>query len=255
MELYIILLLFIVGTIFGSFFNVVGDRLPRGESIVFPPSHCNSCNHRLTALELIPVLSYLFQGGKCKKCKAKLSIVYPLYEIFCGAMFVATYLSFGPTADFIIALTFVSMLLIIFISDISYMIIPDEVLITTLILLIIEMIAFNGLSFTLSALLNGLIAGVIMLLLKFMGDFLFKKESMGGGDIKLLFFFGMVIDWPMAILTIFMAAFIALPVAITVLVKKKDHQVPFGPFLNIAAMIILFTHIDINMVLNFLNVL
>src|SRR5574344_1067823 len=205
MEIYICVLLFIVGTIFGSFFNVVGDRLPRGESIVFPPSHCNKCNHRLTMLELIPILSYIMQGGKCKKCKTKLSIIYPLYEVLVGIMFVLTYISFGPTYEFVIALTFISMLLIIFISDIEYMIISYEVLIVSLIFLIVEFIFFKGFNAMLLSLLNGLIAASIMLVLKLFGDVLFKKESMGGRDIKLMFFFGMMLGWPMAIICIFIA--------------------------------------------------
>lgn len=255
MEIYICVLLFIVGTIFGSFFNVVGDRLPRGESIVFPPSHCNKCNHRLTMLELIPILSYIMQGGKCKKCKTKLSIIYPLYEVLVGIMFVLTYISFGPTYEFVIALTFISMLLIIFISDIEYMIISDEVLIVSLIFLIVEFIFFKGFNAMLLSLLNGLIAASIMLVLKLFGDVLFKKESMGGGDIKLMFFFGMMLGWPMAIICIFIASFIALPIATYILYKKKDHHVPFGPFLNIAAIIVLLSKIDIKAIIEFLKLI
>lgn len=249
MEIYFIILFFIMGIFFGSFFNVVGDRLPRGESIVFPPSHCNNCNHRLTPLELIPILSFILQGGKCRKCACKLSLVYPLYEIICGIVFVLSYLSFGLTPELIIVITFISMLLIIFVSDIGYMIISDEVLIATLILLIIETIFIHNLSYLFDSILNGIIAFIIMFLIKIVGDFLFKKESMGGGDIKLMFFFGFMLGWEMAIICIFIASFIALPVASLILVTKKEHHIPFGPFLNIAAILVLLLHIDITAII------
>ena len=87
MVLYLFLSFFMIGTIFGSFYYVVAYRIPKGESIVSPPSHCPNCNHRLGPLELIPIFSYLFQLGRCKSCKCKISIFYPLYEILCGLLF------------------------------------------------------------------------------------------------------------------------------------------------------------------------
>ncbi len=253
MEIYFIVVFFIIGIFLGSFFNVVGDRLPRGESIVFPPSHCNNCNHRLTPLELIPILSFIFQRGKCKKCGCKLSLVYPLYETLCGIAFVLAYLSFGLSLELLIVLTFLSMLLIILVSDIGYMIISDEVLITTLVLLFIETFYIHGLSYLFSSILDGVIAFLVMFLLKLTGDFLFKKESMGGGDIKLMFFFGFMLGWEMAIICIFIASFIALPVASFILYKKNDHHIPFGPFLNIAAILVLLLHIDITTIIKIIT--
>ena len=126
MEIYYAIVLFVFGTIFGSFYNVVGDRVADGKSIIYPPSHCPKCKHRLTPLELVPILSYLFQGGKCKNCKCKIPLFHPLYEIFVGVLFMFSYISFGFTGDLVIAITFVSMLAIIIVSDYYYMIIPDE---------------------------------------------------------------------------------------------------------------------------------
>ena len=95
MEVSIILSFFIVGTIFGSFYNVVGYRVPKGESLIYPSSHCTKCNHKLGMLELIPVLSFLFLGGKCKKCKDKISWFYPLFEFISGVLFALSYVVFG----------------------------------------------------------------------------------------------------------------------------------------------------------------
>lgn len=250
MEIAIGIFIFIMGTIFGSFYNVVGYRLPKGESIVFPPSHCTNCNHQLTFFELIPVLSYVFQKGKCKHCHQKISLFYPIFELLTGILFVLCYLSFGLTPKLIIALTFVSMMIIIVVSDYHYLIISDGVLITFAIILFIEIILINGLEQALYSLLNGVLAFVTMYLLKKFGDFLFKKESMGGGDIKLLFIFGMVLTYPIAILSIFIGSIIGLPLALIILYKKKDNVIPFGPFLAAGATLLLLLQVNLDTIIN-----
>ena len=250
MEIAIGIFIFIMGTIFGSFYNVVGYRLPKGESIVFPPSHCTNCNHQLTFFELIPVLSYVFQKGKCKHCHQKISLFYPIFELLTGILFVLCYFSFGLTPKLIIALTFVSMMIIIVVSDYHYLIISDGVLITFAIILFIEIILINGLEQALYSLLNGVLAFVTMYLLKKFGDFLFKKESMGGGDIKLLFIFGMVLTYPIAILSIFIGSIIGLPLALIILYKKKDNVIPFGPFLAAGATLLLLLQVNLDTIIN-----
>lgn len=239
------IIFFVFGTVFGSFYNVVGDRLPVGKSIIYPRSHCTKCNHQLSPIELIPILSYIFQGGKCKKCKTKLSIFYPLYEVTSGLLFMLCYLKFGITSDIIIPITFVSMILIIIISDIQYMIIPDQVLVTFGIIIVIEIFALNGLQTLSYRLVNGVIASCIMMLIKMFGDFIFKKESMGGGDIKLLFFFGLCLGWPNAIFSIFLGSLIGFPISLIIMRVKKSNIIPFGPFLSLGAMIILFTQFNV----------
>lgn len=253
MELSIIIGLFILGTIFGSFYNVVAYRLPKGESILYPGSHCPKCNHKLKPLELIPILSYILQKGKCVNCKDKISIFYPISEIICGLLFVICYLSFGISYNLIIALTFTSLLIIVILSDYYYMIIEDSVLIVFSILLMIEIYFINGIDIFLHSLLSALISFIIMLLLKLFGDFIFKRESMGGGDIKLMAVFGLIIGWELSIITIFLSAFIALPVSVYIMKANKNHEIPYGPFLSMAALIIYFCHIDINMILSFLS--
>lgn len=160
------------------------------------------------------------------------------------------YLIFGYSIDLIISLIFISMLLVIIISDYQTYIIPDEVLITSIILLIIPIILKSGFNGLLVALLNGAISFTIMFLLKKLGDFMFKKDSMGGGDIKLMFVFGMVLGYQASILSIFVASIIGLPISLIFLNKSKNHEIPFGPFLAISAMILLFTKIDFNSILS-----
>ena len=153
MTVYIFLCFFMVGAIFGSFYYVVAYRLPKGESIVYPSSHCPNCNHRLGPLELVPIFSYLFQLGRCKSCKCKISIFYPLFEIVCGLLFGFAYLSYGFNFELLIVLTFVSMIMIIMLSDYYYMIISDEVLIFFGVSLFVEMIFIYGFNYALVHLL------------------------------------------------------------------------------------------------------
>ena len=246
MDIYYMIVLFILGCVFGSFYNVVGDRLPEGKSIVKPSSHCPKCGHNLTPLELIPIFSFLFQRGKCKGCNAKIPIMHPLFELLSGILFLLAYLSFKLTPQLLIALTFISILLIIFVSDINYMIIPDEVLVVGVIFLTVEKLIIYGVNSVLISILNGVICFILMLLLKKLGDFLFKKESMGGGDIKLLFVFGFVLGAPMAILSIFVGSIIGLPICLIVVAKNSSHEIPFGPLLSLGAIIILLFQINLD---------
>ena len=251
MEIYYCVVMFILGSVLGSFYNVVGYRIPKGESIVFPSSHCTNCGYKLKAYELIPIFSFLFLGGKCSKCKQKISWFYTIFETLTGILFLLCYIIFKNNVfDLIISLTFVSMIIIIFISDYHYLIIPDSVLIIFSILLLIELSLKNGITNIYLPILNGILSFVCMYIIKLIGDFLFKKESMGGGDIKLLFVIGMVLGFPEALFSIFIGSLVGLPIAFIILMKNKDHVIPFGPLLGIGAIVMLLTQFN---VVNFIN--
>lgn len=247
-EVLYIMTFFIFGTIMGSFYNVVGYRLPNGMSLIKPDSHCPNCNHRLGAMELIPVVSYFIQLGKCKHCGQKIAIFYPIFEFLTGILFVISYLVFGLTNELLVSLIFSSTLLIVVLSDIKYMIIPDELLIFSGIMLVIVRLMMGYEIVPL--LLDAILPFIILLLVKMLGDFLFKKESLGGGDIKLMVIFGLVIGWQSCILSIALAAFIALPISLIILAVKKTNIIPFGPFLSAAALIIYYFSIDYVSILN-----
>lgn len=253
MNYFFCIFFLLLGMILGSFYNVVGWRLPKGESIIYPPSHCPNCNHQLKILDLIPVFSFILQRGKCRYCKNKIAWYYPVFEFLCGIVFMLCYLVFGITPELLKALTFVSMLIIIMVSDFNYMIIPDEVLLFFGCLLALEIGIIDGYKVLISSLINGLIAFVVMYLLKTLGDFMFKKESMGGGDIKLMFIFGLVLGAPLAIISIFIGSLVGLPISLILLSKNSEHIVPFGPYLSIGATIILLLNIDFNTLINFLS--
>lgn len=252
MEVYFLCLFFILGTIMGSFYHVVATRLSNEESIVKPGSHCPRCNHFLKWYENIPIISYLILGGRCSKCNSKIPLSYLIVEIITGALFAVCYHSFGLSLEFLVGLVFISSLITIIISDIEYMIILDEVLVVaTLLIAIIYMVGF-GLLESAYYIYSGIGAFLVMYSIKIFGDKAFKKESLGGGDIKLMFLFGMVLGLPMAICSIFLATFIAFPISLIVLFSNKENVIPFGPFLSMSAILIFIAKIDIMDVLNFL---
>lgn len=255
MEIYYMIVTFIFGTVLGSFYNVVGYRIPKGQSLITPSSHCTKCNHKLGASELVPIFSWIFLRGKCKNCGEKISCFYPIFEFSTGALFCLSYYLFGFSIEFLISITFISMLLIIIISDYQTMIIPDEVLLVFGTLLIIELF-FKGNGSWLAIcnhLINGLLSFLIMFLLKKFGDFLFKKESMGGGDLKLMFVIGLVLDWKLSIIVIFLASFIGLPISLFVLFNKKTDIIPFGPFLSVSAIILFLSQIQFDTLIRILT--
>ena len=252
MEKIFLVIFFILGSVMGSFFHVVASRLSKGESIVKPGSHCHYCNHNLKWYELIPIFSFLFLRGKCSKCSAKLPLSYLLIEIITGILYSVAFHVFGFSYDLIIGLIFISSLITVIISDIEYMIILDEVLILATIFIIIFMTISSGLYYTFEHIGYGALAFLTMYGVKLLGDNLFKKESLGGGDIKLLFLFGLVLGYPLAMCSIFLATFIAFPVALYILFSSKDNIIPFGPFLCMSAVLLLIWGIKFSEIINFI---
>jgi len=252
MELYIYLILFIFGSIMGSFLNVLAVRLSNNESILWPSSHCHNCSHKLKWYELIPIVSYIIQRGKSRCCSTRIPISYLIVEIITGILYMVSYHSFGLSYEFVISLVFISSLIVVIVSDIEYMIILDEVIAVSSILIIGLELIFFGLDYTVEKIISGILAFGSMFVIKLIGDRIFKKESMGGGDIKLMFLFGIVIGYALSICDIFLATFIAFPVAVYILLSRKDNLIPFGPFLAMGAILIHISKIDINSIINFL---
>lgn len=246
--LYTIFML-IMGTIFGSFYNVVGYRIPNGLSIVKPGSFCPKCNHSLKWYELIPIFSYIFQKGKCKCCKERISIIYPMVEITTGILFAVSYYIFGFSYEFILALIVSSFLVIVIVSDINYLIIPDEVTFFFCLLLFFVKLFIEGIVIAVFSLGFGVLLFGIMYLIMILGNLIFKKESMGGGDVKLMFFVGMAIGPTLGMFSIFLSSVIALPLSLMVYIKDKDNVIPFGPFILIATFMIVLFGIDSDMIL------
>ncbi len=252
MTIYLILF-FIIGLLFGSFYNVVGLRLPKKESIIYPSSHCPKCNHKLSWYELIPVLSYIFLKGKCKNCKEKISIMYPVMELISGILFALSYYSFGLTLSIIPALLTSSIFVIIVVSDLNYYIIPDSILAIYGILMFIYNIISKGFLEACTYVVYGLIMFIFMYLLMKLGNFLFKEESLGGGDIKLMGVLGQLFNPFMSFISLALASLIAIPSSLFFNIKKKDNIIPFGPFITGGFLIMLFSKLDLQTILDFLT--
>ena len=236
--------IFIIGAIFGSFYGVVGTRLPEGKSIVKPRSHCEKCGHILKWYENIPILSYIFLGGLCKKCKNPIGFVYFLTELLSGCLFALCYKVFGISYEFFTAVILSSLVIIIFVSDSKYMIINDSPLIVSAILIFIIKWLDTGILSALMSLVYGLIIFGVAYLLMLFGSLAFKQEALGGGDIKLSFVAGMVLGVKLGILYIVLASFLAFPYAVYVTLKNKDNMLPFGPFL-VSSLLIIYLNMNI----------
>ena len=244
--------IFIIGAIFGSFYSLVGTRLPEERSIVKPGSHCEKCGHVLIWYENIPLISYIFLGGLCKKCKEPIGSIYFLMELLSAALFALCYKVFGITPSFFLSLIIVSLVIIIFVSDSKFMIINDSPLVVSLILIFIIKWFDTGIISSLLSLLYGfIIFGVAYLLILF-GYLVFKQEALGGGDIKLSFIAGMLLGVKLGIVYIVLASFLAFPYALYITIKNKDNMLPFGPFL-VASLFIVF--LNMNMLNELLRVL
>lgn len=236
MELFV----FIIGLLMGSFYNVVGLRLPKGESIIFPGSHCPNCNHKLPWYENIPLLSYIALRGKCSKCHEHISLIYPAMEMLTGILFLLSYLLFGFNESFYIALVLSSLVVIIFVSDSKYMIISDGPLLVSGILIFIIKFYYEGLKVAATSIGYGLLIFIVVYLLMLFGNFMFKKESLGGGDIKLSFIAGMTLGPILGLFYIVLASFLAFPYAMYISIKNQDGMLPFGPFLVTSLLVIYY---------------
>lgn len=229
---------FLFGLIFGSFYNVVGLRVPKNQSIVYPNSHCTKCKHELAWFELIPVLSYLFLRGKCRKCGLKISPIYPIIEALTGFLFAFSYVMFGWSLELIIAILFISLLVIITVSDLAYMLIPDKILLFFLIPMAFLRFFITPLTPWWDAILGPVIGFAVLYLLAVV-----SKGGMGGGDIKLFFVIGIVLGLKATLMTLFLASFFGSLFGIGQMLLNKFQKrtpVPFGPFISLAAVICYF---------------
>ena len=253
MEILYIVCFFIIGLVFGSFFCCVGLRLSTGKKFINDRSICDKCGHVLAWYDLIPVVSFILLKGRCRYCHEKVSLLNPFIEVVTGILFALSYYSFGFSLDLVLSLSLVALSMIIFASDLTYMIIPDEVIIFFSIVIIILEFFLKGISGVGLSLLSGLSLFFFMYCLMMLGNALFKKESLGGGDVKLFFVLGLVIDPFLGLVTIFLASLIALPVSLYLLYKNKEHMIPFGPFILIAFLIIFFSKVTTSEIFDFLT--
>lgn len=225
----------IFGIIIGSFLNVCIYRIPNKKSIVYPSSFCPICGTPLKPLDLVPLLSYLLNSGKCKYCKVKISIQYPLIELLNGIIYILLFMKYGLSILFFKYAVLSSLIIVIAVIDLKTKEIPDE------------LNAFGLLSGLLFSLLHNtkfsLIDGSLGLLL---GSAIFlliaiaSGGAMGGGDIKMIGMLGFAVGWKNILLLMLLSFVIGAVISVVLMllrIKSRKDYIPFGPFIALAYLI------------------
>jgi len=225
---------FLLGLLITSFTNVVGLRVPVGESIVHPRSHCPTCGHVLGPLELTPVLGYVLLGGKCRSCKQSISIKYPALELLGGVLYAYAFWQFGWSMELALTLVLTSLLFILTMSDLAYMLIPNKILLFFLpIALIVRYLS------PLENWYNPIIGGIVGFVLLFV-IFLASRRGMGAGDVKLFGLLGIFLGPFHVVIALFVSAFVGSVIGLTLLglgrVKRKQ-PIPFVPSIAIGTLL------------------
>ncbi len=238
---FISIFIFILGTVFGSFFNVCIHRLPREESITWPSSRCPACQKSIAWYDNIPILSMLFLKGCCRNCGARIAPRYFVVELITGLFYLWIWFYFGWEIKGLVSVVLFSLLLIATVVDLEHEIIPDEISLGGL-----------GLGFLLSpvfpllhgqtiwwwgltdALIGALVGGGLIYVTGVIGSFIFRKDAMGGGDVKLLAMLGTFLGWKKVVLVYLLAPILALPLGLFLKFVKRVEVIPFGPFLSLA---------------------
>jgi leader peptidase (prepilin peptidase) / N-methyltransferase len=230
---------FVLGTLFGSFANVCIYRLPQHLSLVFPGSQCPCCQEALRPWQNIPLLSYVLLGGRCATCKTAISPRYPLVELGNGLLYVWLYYHYHFSVQAMVFALLATALLIVSCIDLAHTIIPDAITLPGIVV---------GLSTSLwltpvgigNAVLGAFMGGGLFLLIAVLSVVILQREGMGGGDIKLIAMIGAFLGWHAVLVTIFLGAVLgALVGTVLMLLRRQGRKepVPFGPFLAIGALL------------------
>lgn len=251
------LIVFLFGACIGSFLNVCIVRLPDEKSVIKPRSHCVHCKKQIPWYDNIPFVSYLALGGKCRFCKTHISFRYFLVELIAGFAFLGFYCYYGLTPLTAAYWVMISGFIVAIFTDFQHRIIPDEVTIYGMLAGMIlsfavpdlHGVAWNGYAARELALgrstLGVLVGGGLIYVMGLLGEVIFRKESMGGGDVKLMAMVGAFLGWKLAVLTFFIAPFFGAIYGIVEKIRTKDSYLAYGPFLILGALISMFWGQDI----------
>lgn len=247
MPMYVYLVAFALGAVVGSFLNVCIHRLPRSESVVRPGSHCPACGGPIAPYDNVPILSYLLLRGRCRACHARISPRYLLIELANGIGYSVILWRFGLGWPAAVYAVLFSALLVITVIDLSHQIIPDAITLPGIGLGVLCAATVLPVSLA-DSVLGGLVGGGLLWVLAWASPYLFGKEGMGGGDIKLLAMIGVFLGWKPALLTVMVGALVGSVVGIGLIacrVLRRDQYLPFGPFLAFGALVSLFFHHEV----------
>jgi leader peptidase (prepilin peptidase)/N-methyltransferase len=246
------------GLVVGSFLNVLIYRLPHNLSIASPGSSCTSCKSRIRWYDNIPVLSYLILLGRCRECKAGISWRYPLVEILTAGLFFAishTYLNLS--ADAIVRTLFliylVSSMVVLTFIDLDFQILPDKITIPGIVICMVACAVFphlhygklaqmghDNLSGLVTSFFSAFFGGAMVHIIRFVGTLIFRREAMGFGDVKYMAMLGAVLGWKLIVITFFLACCVGACYGIVLLIVTRQREMAFGPFISVAALVLLF---------------
>ena len=232
----------VFGALVGSFLNVCIFRLPKGESIIWPGSHCPQCKNPIQFYDNLPLVSYILLKGKCRHCKKTISFQYPFVEGITALSSFFLIMKFGPSLSYLAYFAFVAALIVITVIDLHHQIIPDVISLPGIGLGLLASLMIPQITFS-NSLIGTLLGGGSLFIVGTLYQWLFKREGMGGGDVKLLAMIGAFLGWKAVILTILLSSLIGSIIGIILMViKGKDfkYAIPFGPFLSLGAIISLF---------------
>lgn len=231
------LIIFIYALLLGSFYNVVGLRIPLKQSIVRPRSACPECGWALSIGELIPVLSFIIQKGKCRKCGKRIFPIYPMIELLTASLFFFAYIKLGWSFELVVAWALISLLVIISISDFTYMLIPDKILLVFAGIFIILRVV-QPLAPWWDSIIGATVAFLLLLIIAIV-----SKGGMGGGDIKLYTVIGFVLGLKPVLVAFFLANLIGTTyglIGMTIGFFERKKPIPFGPFIAVGTLIVYF---------------
>ena len=228
-ELLIAIFIFTFGILIGSFLNVVIYRIPKGESIVFPSSKCQSCQTPLKWYHNVPIFSWLFLRGKCGFCSEKISAQYPLIELSTGIIAVSLFYKMGLVWNLPIVFAVFTLLLALVMIDFKYMEIPDSLNLLALALAVITPTILDSIQ-------DALLAAGGLTLLRYYLTYFLNKEAMGEGDIIVAGTMGALLGFPLFFYALFLSAILAIVPSL--MAKNEEKAVPFVPFLAIATFIV-----------------
>ena len=228
----------LLGLAIGSFLNVVIHRLPKRESLVSPGSRCPACGYALGAADNVPVLSYVLLGGRCRRCRTRISVRYPIVELVTAAIFLAHYYVFGWTPLLAVRLLFASSLVALFAIDLEHHLLPDAITLPGIVAgLLTSLVLPPGIRDALIGVLAG--GGVLWLI----GEAYYRyagEEGMGGGDVKMLAMIGAFLGWQLVIVTLVFSSIAGAVIGMLVIAVKRGgmkYALPYGTFLSIAAFV------------------
>lgn len=242
MLLFMNILVFIFGAAVGSFLNVCIYRLPAKTSIVKPSSRCPNCGHPIRYRDNLPIISFILLGGKCRDCKSRISLRYPLVELITAALALILFIKFNLSLTFLVFFVFTAVLIVITFIDLDHQIIPDILTLPGIPLFFLAAVFIVKVPW-LEALIGLLVGGGVLFIIAFVYELISKREGMGGGDIKLLAMIGGFLGWKSLVFILLFSSLTGAIIGIAVMtIKKQDmkYAIPFGPFLSAAAIAYIF---------------